>query len=119
MIKDFPGNYTDYRQYEKEELEKKRLREESLVKTKAPKSSTTKSKEKTKLTYAEQIEWQGLEEEIEKLEEKKLALVKALQEAASDAEALQSLGAEMQDVEAELEAKEMRWLELSEYVSED
>lgn len=119
LIKDFPGNYTDYRQYEKEELEKKRLREESLVKTKAPKSSTTKSKEKTKLTYAEQIEWQGLEEEIEKLEEKKLALVKALQEAASDAEALQSLGAEMQDVEAELEAKEMRWLELSEYVSED
>lgn len=119
VIKDFPGNYTDYRQYEKEELEKKRLREESLVKTKAPKSSTTKSKEKTKLTYAEQIEWQGLEEEIEKLEEKKLALVKALQEAASDAEALQSLGAEMQDVEAELEAKEMRWLELSEYVSED
>jgi len=112
-IKDFPGNYTEYRAFQAEEISKRKLREESMVKTKVSKTNTTQ--EKTKLTYAERLEFEALEGELESLEQQRAELAKALEEAATDAEKVMSLSREIQVVQDLLEEKEMRWLELSEY----
>lgn len=114
QVKDFPGNYSDYRETKLEELEKKKLRESSQVKVK--KAQSNQPKEKTKLTYAESIEFEALEQELEKLEAQKEALIQALDKAASDAEKLQSLSQEFAELKEALEEKELRWLELSEFV---
>lgn len=113
QIKDFPGNYTDYREYQEEEATKRKLRNESLVKVKASKSEAPK--EKTKLTYAEKLEFEALEGELEKLEEERNQLAKELETAATDADKIMELSAKLESVQAQLEEKEMRWLELSEW----
>ncbi len=112
-IKDFPGNYTEYRAYQEEEEAKRKLRSESMVKVKASKSEAPK--EKTKLTYAERLEFEALEGELEELEEKRNRLAKDLELAATDAEKVLEISAELEKIQAQLEDKEMRWLELSEF----
>lgn len=114
QVRDFPGNYSDYRAAKKEEAEKKRLRESSQVKTK--KTNSNKPKEKTKLTYAETLEFEALEGEIEALEEKRSALASDLEGASTDAARVMELSNQLQQVQDELEEKELRWLELSEYM---
>lgn len=113
QIKDFPGNYTDYREYQEEESAKRKLRNESLVKAKVSKSEAPK--EKTKLTYAEKLEFEALEGEMEKLEQERNLLAKELETAATDADKIMELSAKLQSIQAQLEEKEMRWLELSEW----
>lgn len=112
-IKDFPGNYTEYRAYQEAEAAKEKLRNESMVKVKATKAEAPK--EKTKLTYAERLEFEALEGELEGLENKRASLAKELEQAATDAEKVMEVSAALESVQVELEAKEMRWLELSEY----
>jgi ATP-binding cassette subfamily F protein uup len=112
-IKDFPGNYTEYRAYQEEEEAKRKLRSESMVKVKA--SKTEAPKEKTKLTYAERLEFEALEGELEELEAKRNRLAKDLELAATDAEKVLEISAELEKIQTELEDKEMRWLELSEF----
>jgi ATP-binding cassette subfamily F protein uup len=115
QVKDFPGNYTEYRFAEEQAVEDYRLREESIVKAKKKsKVKATKVKEKAKLTYAETIELKTLPEEIEGLEGEKGRLVLELEKSASNSVLLQGLGAELQEISDSLEEKEMRWLELSE-----
>ena len=115
QVKDFPGNYTEYRFAEEQAVEDYRLREESIVKAKKKaKVKTTKVKAKAKLTYAETIELKTLPEEIEGLESEKGRLVLELEKSASNSILLQGLGAELQEISDSLEEKEMRWLELSE-----
>jgi ATP-binding cassette subfamily F protein uup len=115
QVKDFPGNYTEYRFAEEQAVEDYRLREESIVKAKKKsKVKATKVKEKAKLTYAETIELKTLPEEIEGLEGEKGRLVLELEKSASNSVLLQGLGAELQEISNSLEEKEMRWLELSE-----
>ena len=121
QVKDFPGNYTEYRTAEEQAVDDKRLREESMVKTKKTKaktSSSTKDKEKAKLTYAESLELETLPDDIEKLELERNRLASKLEKAASDADLVLSLGEQLQEITDSLEEKEMRWLELSEYAEE-
>jgi len=114
QIKDFPGNYTDYREYQAKADAQRKLRDESMVKTK--KVEQKKPQEKTKLTYAEKLEFEALEGKIEALELKREELAKELEESASDAEKLMDLSQQLEQIQADLEEKEMRWLELSEWV---
>lgn len=114
QVRDFPGNYSDFRAAQKEEQEKKRLRETSRVKAK--KAISEKPKEKTKLTYAESLEFEALEGEIEALEDKRAGLASQLEGAATDAEKVMELSKQLEQVQSELEEKELRWLELSEYI---
>ncbi|WP_421751535.1 ABC-F family ATP-binding cassette domain-containing protein [Croceimicrobium sp.] len=113
QIKDFPGNYTEYRAAQAEEAAQRKLRNESMVKTKA--KAAEKPKEKTKLTYAERLEFEALEGEIEDLETRRESLAAKLEAAATDADKIMEISSQLEELQAELEAKEMRWLELSEY----
>ena len=115
-VRDFPGNYTQYRNevVEEEKATKKEASEavkveESHIKKGAP-------KEKKKLSFNEKYEFEQLEKQIPKLEARKKELSEALNSGESDHEKLIQWGAELQQVMDELEAKEMRWLELSEWM---
>ena len=103
-IKDYNGNYTEYR----EEL--KQLALESKQ-TAAP----SVSKDNRRANDAEKKEFKRLEREISQFEEKKTLLTNKFNDAAKMTSAeLKKLSDELNTVQETLEMKEMRWLELSE-----
>ena len=111
LIRDFPGNYSDFRQFQKEEKEK------SAKIAKVEKSETPlkpRHNQKRKLTYKEKQESELLENQIEKLEEEKSRLTNLLNSGETDHEKLFAWGKELEVVNENLGAKELRWLELSE-----
>lgn len=108
-IRDFPGNYTDYR--EKEGIPTAELPKQERPK---PSESTPTEKPKTrKLSYNEQRELDQLDKEIPELENRKTELQERLNEE-REYEKLQEISTQIKAIEDELEEKEMRWLELSE-----
>ncbi|MEQ9468735.1 MAG: ABC-F family ATP-binding cassette domain-containing protein [Ekhidna sp.] len=109
-IRDFPGNYTDYR--EKEGVPLAELPKQEKEKPKAEESSTEKPKSR-KLSYNEQRELDQLDKDIPKLEARKAELQESLLNE-TEYEKLQEISAKIKAIEEELEEKEMRWLELSE-----
>jgi ATP-binding cassette subfamily F protein uup len=118
-VRDFPGNYSDYRLKKADEEFTAKLKEQSQVKSKNTAAKSSASAEaktpKTKLTYAEKLELEDLEKDLEKLELRKADIAQAFESATSDAAKLEELSREMNALTKELETKEMRWLELSEY----
>lgn len=118
-LRDFPGNYTEYRFAKANEEATEKLRSKSLVKETPNKTKTTtkseKKEEKSKLTYAERLELEELNKRLPELEAKKAEIAKAFAQASDDAEQLMELSKESQALQSELEEAEMRWLELSEY----
>jgi ATP-binding cassette subfamily F protein uup len=111
-IRDFPGNYTQYR--EKKKLEDKSASKEAAIQKKESSSPASEKKEKTKLTYGERLEFDKLEGEIEALERKKSELAEALS-STNDNEELMKISAELEEVVKECDAKNDRWLELAEW----
>jgi len=109
VIKDYPGNYSDYRN------------ELGVPSTQLPEQKVTKKvevkletkAEGKKLSYNDQRELKDLDKEIPKLEVKKSELQKSLTQE-SEYDKLQAISLQIKEVEGELEKKEMRWLELSE-----
>ncbi len=115
LIRDFNGFYSEYRAHEalKKEEETNRQSQEKK-KVNPPKSKP--AKEKTKLSYMEQKEYDALEEEIEALETQKSQLEQEMNQAGLSPDALMEKSQEYQKVNETLEQKTDRWLELSEYV---
>lgn len=108
-IRDFPGNYTDYR--DKEGVPSAEVKKEKQPPTK-PAQVSEESNSK-KLSYNEQRELNQLDKEIPKLEKQKEVLQEAMN-GESTYDKLQEISVKLQALEAELEEKELRWLELSE-----
>lgn len=113
-VKDFNGNYLEYRMELKIEEEKKKearkLYAEPTVKDARPK------REKTKLSYKEEREFEALTEEIEQLENRKAEIAGIFESPDVDASEIEKLSIEMNQITERLDEAEMRWLELSEYV---
>ena len=113
-VRDFPGNYTDLREQGAMPTAKKQ--EASAPKKQEPTNTAQEPKSETKkLSYNEQREFDGLEKEMAKLEKRKDEIAEEMNTKTAYDE-LQKLGEELEQVKAELEEKEMRWLELSERV---
>ncbi len=110
-IKDFPGNYTEYQQ-KKAELKQQEKKEE---KTTTAKTTDTNSREKKKLTWKEQKEFEALESEIAALEQEKAETLEKMNSGDLSPTELQEVSARYAEVEQLLEEKELRWLELSEW----
>jgi ATP-binding cassette subfamily F protein uup len=107
-IKDYPGNYSQYRAaLAASELEKPK---------EAPKKIQPKTQEKpkSKLSFKEQKEYQSLEAEIAELEEKKSTLTSQMQ--ALPYEQIAELSRQIQTIEQQIESKTNRWLELAEMI---
>ncbi|WP_047984751.1 ABC-F family ATP-binding cassette domain-containing protein [Ornithinibacillus californiensis] len=107
-ISSFFGNYSEYREKHQTDIKKE---------VKAAKVEQ-KPKQKKKLSYMEQKEWDEIEDQIAKLEEKIIELETGIVEAGSDSEKVQKLFAEQERVQEELDTKMERWEELSLLVEE-
>ncbi|HVX52011.1 MAG TPA: hypothetical protein VHB48_17765, partial [Chitinophagaceae bacterium] len=116
VVRDFPGNYTQYRLWLKEE-EKKKQAEYTPKTVAVPAASTVlppaEASAKRKLSYKEKREFEQLETEIPLLEKEKKALTEKMSGNISFEE-LSKITARITALTEELEQKEMRWLELSE-----
>ena len=119
-IKDFPGNYTDYRQWkelkdeeerELAELEKKSNQHKQAT-TQQPKNNNTEGKRK--LSFNEKREYEQLTKDIESLEKEKAELETALASGTLSNDELVQKSQRFQEVTDLLDEKELRWLELDE-----
>lgn len=112
-IKDFPGNYTIYKNHKEEEEEKQRTKNQQTPKE--PKSAPSGNlPKKRKLSFKEQQEMLQLEQEIESLTNEKTEIESALSSGGLSTEELVRKSERISEVIALLDEKEMRWLELSE-----
>ena len=119
-IKDFPGNYTDYRQWrelkEEEERELAELEKKSNQHKQAavqqPKNNNTEGKRK--LSFNEKREYEQLTKDIESLEKEKAELELALASGTLSNDELIAKSQRFQEVTDLLDEKELRWLELDE-----
>lgn len=112
VIRDFPGNYTQYR--EKKRIEDKNAVKDVAIQKKEATAAKAQSDQKIKLTYGERLEFEKLEKSIAKLEEKKAELAEKLS-ATNDNEKLMKISAELEEVVKESDGQNERWLELAEW----
>lgn len=116
-IQDFPGNYTQYREWcrlqpktEGEGAEKKATKPTA----KEQPSATQKKEGKRKMTYKEKREYEQLTKELEQLENEQKTLEEALCSGLLSVEELTEKSKRLPEIKDEIDEKEMRWLELAE-----
>ena len=114
-IKDFPGNYTEYRDWRDEERAAAAKEAAAQVAKSAPAKQSHRTEEKRKLTFKEKREYEALESEILQLEEEKAAIEEAMSSGTLSTADLLEKSARIQQVMELIDEKTMRWLELSEY----
>ncbi len=112
-IQDFPGNYTQYREWKTEE-QKKEAEEQKNSKQENDTRKNRPSEEKKKLSFKEKREFESLEAEIEQLEAEKNTLTKELSSGNLSAEELMKKSSQLSEIMELIDEKTMRWLELSE-----
>jgi ATP-binding cassette subfamily F protein uup len=112
-VKDIIGNYTAYRKFLKAEASDERKVQKELQQKSAER---TKDQEKKKLSYKEQQEFEALEGEIANLENERDELTVKLNSGEEDSETVNDMAIRLGEIGKLIEEKEMRWLELSEYV---
>lgn len=116
-IKDFYGNYTEYRLAQEAEIKKQRALQSSLKKQdQKDNKKPSKDKPKTKLTYNETAEHKQLEKDIEELEKEKIELEEFLNSGDHDYEKLEKASARIGVLIEILDKKTLRWMELEEYL---
>lgn len=114
-IKDFPGNYTEYRDWRDEERAAAAKEAAAQAAKTAPAKQSHRTEEKRKLTFKEKREYEALEAEIFQLEEEKAAIEQAMSSGTLSTADLLEKSARIQQVMELIDEKTMRWLELSEY----
>ena len=114
-IKDFPGNYTQYR---KSDLAKQQAQAKPAKTDEKTSQPTTKTKEKTpskrRMSFKEKQEYTTLEAEISQLEAEKSDIIAKLSGTTLSVDEITELSKRLPVVESQLDEKSMRWLELSE-----
>ena len=124
-IQDFPGNYTQYRDWsrlqEKDEAEKAAATAKNAGNNNTAVNDgagtakrDTNFENKRKMSYKEKREYEQLTQEIEKLTDEQKKLEEALCSGTLSVEELTEKSKRLPEIKDELDEKEMRWLELSE-----
>ena len=112
VIKDFPGNYTQYREWKQL---KSKEEEQQMPKTAVEKKKNDYHHDTRKrMSYKERLEYQQLTKDIEALEAEQKQLEADLCSGTLTVEALTEKSKRLPQLKDELDEKEMRWLELSE-----
>lgn len=113
-IKDYPGNYTDYRAFEALTIEEERENEAKAEAAKKPKQEKPKNNNSNKLTYKEQRELEQLERDLESLNQEKQTIEDALSSGTLASEEIVKMSMRLSEINPLIDEKEFRWLELSE-----
>lgn len=113
VIKDFPGNYTQYRDWESLKP-KETQNDKKLVDTEKKEKREFVGEQRRKKTYKEKCEFEQLEKDIAKLEQEQKEIEEALCSGTLSIDELTEKSKRLPEIKDALEEKEMRWLELSE-----
>ena len=121
-IKDFPGNYTQYRDAEQALARAENAKEKSSSSTSSSSNISTTAngkprltEKKRKLTFKEKQEFEQLERDIEALETEKAQIEEALSSGTISVDEITAMSKRLPLLNDELDEKSMRWLELSEF----
>lgn len=115
-VQDFPGNYSQYRQWkiEKEKEEKAKL-ESAKPSAVANNGADRNANRARKLTYKEKKEFEQLEKDLETLNKEKADIEAALCGGTTSVDEITRMSKRLPELNDEIDEKEMRWLELSEF----
>jgi len=111
VVKDFPGNYSDYRDFESFTEEQKR--EDKSEITSFAKASDEGNAKKVKLSYHEKKEFEQIEKDIAKLNLEKAKIESDFVEARIPEDQMYAMGKKLDEIIAQINQKEERWLDLS------
>ncbi|MFI3298978.1 MAG: ABC-F family ATP-binding cassette domain-containing protein [Rikenellaceae bacterium] len=118
-LKDYPGNYTDYRDWQAEDDARKKaeLAQKNKLESKQEKvAAVVAPKTKTRLSFNEKREFEMIEAQLPELEARKQELEELLNSGTLSVDELVATSQEVSTVIEEIDEKSMRWLELSELV---
>ncbi|MBK5721037.1 ABC-F family ATP-binding cassette domain-containing protein [Dysgonomonas sp. Marseille-P4677] len=114
-IKDFPGNYTEYREWKEiQEVLEKEKELAAKPKEERPQNTSPKTEEKKKLSFKDKREFEELDVLIPQLEEEKAKLENELSSGTLSNDELLSKSNRISELIEQIEEKTMRWMELSE-----
>ena len=113
-IRDFPGNYTQYRDWKEEKARQEKEKEKEAAKPQEDKTSKVRLNEKRRMSFKEKREFEQLEQEIAALEEEKASIETALCSGTLSVDELTEKSKRLPEVTDLIDEKTMRWLELSE-----
>lgn len=109
VVKDFPGNYTDYRWQQSKEGKGKEIKTKQKH---VPAEEIVQ--EKRKLTYLEKKEYDSIESQIDALEQEKVTIGEQFNSSHIDPEKVKVLGMRVKEIDEEIAEKTERWMELDE-----
>ena len=112
-IRDFNGDYTEYREIQKER-EREQRRSERAVQHQA-KEGQKELAPKAGLTFEQRKEMNKLEKEIQRLEEKKAAVTAQFEQSDLTPDRIRELAKELSTIGGQIEEKELRWMELADF----
>jgi ATP-binding cassette subfamily F protein uup len=125
VIRDFPGNYTQYRYWQQEQqkrpetsnqqqngMEEKKSENTAMASMVTPSSAIPS--EKRKMSYKEKREWEQIDKELMQLNQEKGALLLKMSNPDLPFSEMDAIGKKMLEVQTLIDTMEMRWLELSE-----
>lgn len=108
-VQDFPGNYTQYREWCS-----LKSKDDAAKEKREPVTREKRQQERRRLTYKEKMEYARLEQEIAEIEVERKAVEDKLCSGTLPIEELTELSKRLPKLKEEQDVKEMRWLELSE-----
>jgi ABC transport system ATP-binding/permease protein len=113
-IKDYPGNYSQYREFADKEEKKEREKVITIKKENTQPKTNTNTQNRIKLNFNEKRELETLEKEIEKIENELNETEKKLSSGITDHNEITALSEKFNQLKNHLEEKEIRWMELCE-----
>lgn len=118
QIQRYTGRFTDYLKEEQAAKESQQAAKATTKKSQPPKKVASAPKKKTKLTYAEQLEWDHIDDDLDALDQQHQDLEKQMAAAASDYTKLADLQKQLNAVQKQIDEKTARWEYLSNFVDE-
>ncbi|AVM52150.1 ATP-binding cassette subfamily F protein uup [Bacteroides zoogleoformans] len=116
-IRDFPGNYTQYRDWKEARAHQEKKKEKEAVKPQEEKTVKVRLNEKRRMSFKEKREFEQLEQEIADLEAEKSAIEAALCSGLLSVDELTEKSKRLPIITDLIDEKTLRWLELSEIES--
>jgi ABC transport system ATP-binding/permease protein len=121
VVQDFPGNYSDYRDFLEYQTELESIVSKVIKRSDTNPSDASNVKEqhsstlaaKRKLSFKEQFEFEQIEKELPVLMHKKSSLEEELSSLTSQFDRIVELSKELEDITSKIDTMELRWLELS------
>ena len=107
-VEDFPGNYSDYRDYEAS------APPSDTSKSATSNDSNQKQNDANKLSYNEQKEYKSIESKIRALEHDKKVMEEKFHDTSLNQDQIKKLSEDLQKIITNIATKEARWFELSE-----